>query len=272
MHNWPPSLSPARARRRESKLIHYHGGPITPLEAALACYHGRHAMVSFANPEQLPLVAEVCQSFCVDNGAFSFWKAAKPTNWTEYYKWVDEWRRHPAFDWAVIPDVIEGTEQENEELICQWPFEKTIGVPVWHLHESLDRLWGLSKRFPRVALGSSGEWAVVGNDSWWERMTKAMEIICIENQPSCKLHGLRMLNPEVFRHLPLSSADSTNVARNIGIDKRWKGSYSPQSKATRAVIIAERIEARQSAAEWLGGPIQEIYEETLFSRADQRLQ
>lgn len=51
-------------------MIHYHGGPIRPLEAGLACWQGRHAMTSFAHPEQLPLAAEVSQSFALDNGAY----------------------------------------------------------------------------------------------------------------------------------------------------------------------------------------------------------
>ncbi|MGK9559302.1 hypothetical protein O6495_24055, partial [Salmonella enterica subsp. enterica] len=44
----------------------------------------------------------------------------------------------------------------------------------------------------------------------------------------------------------LASADSTNVARNIGIDSAWKGTYSPQSKETRAYVLAERIESFNS--------------------------
>ncbi|BFI50501.1 hypothetical protein KD2_29440 [Yersinia pseudotuberculosis] len=66
-------------------------------------------------------------------------------------------------------------------------------------------------------------------------------------QPHTKLHGLRMLNPTIFTRLPLASADSTNVARNIGIDSAWKGTYSPRSKETRTSILVERIESFNSA-------------------------
>ncbi|MDR9993265.1 hypothetical protein PTZ59_24650, partial [Enterobacter hormaechei subsp. steigerwaltii] len=67
--------------------------------------------------------------------------------------------------------------------------------------------------------------------------------------PITKLHGLRMLNADIFRHIPLSSADSTNVARNIGIDKAWdKSAYAPASKETRAAVLVERIEAFNSAS------------------------
>ncbi len=65
-------------------------------------------------------------------------------------------------------------------------------------------------------------------------------------QPITKLHGLRMLNQQIFTKLPLSSADSTNVARNIGLDSNWKGTYQPHSKETRTSVLVERIEAYNS--------------------------
>lgn len=44
-------------------------------------------------------------------------------------------------------------------------------------------------------------------------------------------------------------ADSTNVARNIGIDKAWqKSAYAPASKETRAAVLVERIESMNSAS------------------------
>jgi hypothetical protein len=69
----------------------------------------------------------------------------------------------------------------------------------------------------------------------------------------CKLHGLRMLNPTVYSQLPLASADSTNVARNIGIDSAWTGAYMKGlSKGVRAMVLRERIEKHASAARWTG--------------------
>ena len=210
-------------------------------------------MISFAASDQLPLAAEVCQSFTLDNGAFSFWKAGiSSDDWSDYYAFVDEWAGHPGFDWAIIPDVIDGDEEANDALLRQWPFGDVRGVPVWHLHESLERLGQLCKNWPRVALGSSGQWATPGNEAWWQRIARAMEQCTCNGRPLASLHGLRMLNPEIFRHLPLSSADSTNVARNIGLDGRWQGPYQPTNKAIRATILTQRIEATNSASAWLG--------------------
>jgi len=56
--------------------------------------------------------------------------------------------------------------------------------------------------------------------------------------------------PKSFRRLPRSSADRTNVARNVGMDGAWRGSYQPSNRAIRAKILAERIEALNAASEW----------------------
>ena len=235
-------------------MIHYHGTPITPGDAAAKILTGRHGLVSFRHKQSLDIVADVCASFILDNGAFTAWKSGEPiTDWQPFYKWVEDWRKHPGFDWALIPDVIDGDEDANDALLQEWPFGQTFGVPVWHLHESLDRLAVLAEAWPRVALGSSGKYSRPGTQNWWARIRRALESISDpEGRPMCKLHGLRMLNPRVFRHMPLSSADSCNVALNIGLNSRWQGTYTPSSKAWRGMVLAERIEAVQSATKWMG--------------------
>ena len=119
--------------------------------------------MSHADPQQIVIAAEVAQSFALDNGAFSVWKQGIEANWLTYYEWVEQWRRHPGFDWAIIPDVIEGDEAANDALLAEWPFSKSAGVPVWHFHESLERLARLANEWPRVALGSSGQYADAGD-------------------------------------------------------------------------------------------------------------
>jgi hypothetical protein len=237
----------------------YHGTPAGgKREEAYRFLKGRHALVPWVRPEDLPTVAAVCQSFCLDNGAFTAWKQQKPiTKWEGYYQWVRDWYQHPGFDFAIIPDVIDGDEQQNDAMIAKWvnwngwPKRSTaafIGAPVWHLHESVDRLVRLCKGWPRVCLGSSGQWATPGTPAWWTRMREAMDAICDEQgRPITKLHGLRMLSPKVFTKLPLASADSTNAVRNGSSLKRF-GMYTPASNGARQAIIADRIEAHQSAA------------------------
>jgi hypothetical protein len=238
-------------------MIHYHGAPCTPNSAALELYSGRHACVSFAHPEQLPLIAEVAQSFILDNGAFSAWKSGGEMDVSGFADWGREWVRHPGFDWLLIPDVIDGSEHDNEAMMATWfkvaPDLWKVSVPVWHLHESLDRLAYMAAAWPRIALGSSGEYAQTETPRWWSRMAEAMGAVCDERgRPKCRLHGLRMLSNTIISHIPLASADSTNVAVNIGIDSRWGGSYQPASKGVRALVLADRIERHATAARWTG--------------------
>lgn len=230
-------------------MIHYHGGPITPNVTAEMAWSRRHGFVSFEHPYQVALAAEVCQSFALDNGAYSAWTQGNTVDIKAYAEWVKEWCRHPGFDWCVIPDVIDGSEGDNIGMIAQWRelCDFRISVPVWHMHESLERLRYLAVAWNRVAIGSSGQWATVGSVDWWHRMGEAMDAICDEDgRPMCKLHGMRMLDPSIFTRLPLASADSTNVARNhVRTSRRYH-----LTDGMGAVVMASRIESAQSAAVW----------------------
>lgn len=231
-------------------MIPYHGTPVSGSRQDVARFLiGRHALVAYPRRDDMGVVADVCQSFVFDNGAYSVWKRGEILDVDGYIAWCDVWYRHPGFDWALIPDSIEGTEADNDALLSGWP-RYLPGVPVWHLHESLDRLDRLVSEWRTVALGSSGQWATPGTTEWWARMAVAMAVACDElGRPRARLHGLRMLNPKVFSLLPLASADSTNATMNCGAKERF-GMYLPPTSAQRAAVIAERIEVNNSAATW----------------------
>lgn len=232
-------------------MIHYHGTPIGGTrQDAVRLLQGRHALVPFPRQDDMGAVADLCQSFVFDNGAYTVWKKGGQLDVDGYARWVDDWHRHPGFDWALIPDVIDGDEDANDRLLEGWPAHLP-GVPVWHMHESTDRLQRLAGSWRTVALGSSGQWATPGTAAWWKRMSEAMAAICDEaGRPLCRLHGLRMLDPAVFSRLPLASADSTNAAVNGGSVSRF-GMYVPPTAGQRAQVIAERIEQHNSSAVWI---------------------
>lgn len=233
-------------------MIHYHGLPITPVTAASCAVGAGHAFVSHANPAQLAVAAEVCQSFAIDNGAFSAWKAGRPVaDWRSFYDWAAACKLIPSCDFAVVPDVIDGGEADNDALLAEWPLPRWFGAPVWHMHESLARLERLASTWPRVCIGSSGEFATIGTAAWWGQMARAMRVVCNDDgQPMVKLHGLRMLDPVIFSRLPFASADSTNIGRNVGIDQTWRGNYMPPNKEMRAQVMRARIEAHNAPARW----------------------
>lgn len=233
-------------------MIHYHGTPITPETAAGVALSAGHAFVSHAAPQSLGIAGTVCQSFAVDNGAFAAWKKGAPIqNWRPFYEWAAGCKLMPSCDFAVVPDVIDGSEADNDALLAEWPLPKWFGAPVWHMHESMGRLERLAASWPRVCIGSSGEFASIGTAAWWGRMAQALRVVCNDDgQPLVKLHGLRMLNPEVFSRIPFASADSTNIGRNIGIDQAWRGTYSPPGKEARAQVMRSRIESVNAPNRW----------------------
>lgn len=240
-------------------MRHYHGTPMGSKRSEVAKFAvNRHLLIPFGRPEDLSIVADVSAGFIFDNGAFTAWRSGTPiTDWSDYYAWCKEWAKHPAFDWALIPDVIDGSEQDNKDLIQEWDRRmhfpiRVQGVPVWHLHESLERLHHLcTSRWPIVALGSSVKWATPGTDGWWSRMRDAMQAATNQQgRPHCKLHGLRMLDPAIFTRLPLASADSTNCAQNGNLLPRF-GTYKPPTISQRWEVIAARIEIHSSASRWI---------------------
>jgi hypothetical protein len=226
-------------------VIHYHGLPITPDTCALRVLTAGHAFISYARPEQMGLAVAACQSFALDNGAYSAWRRGEPVrDWTGFYAFAAAGKRQPACDFAVIPDVVDGSEADNDALLTEWPLPRWFGAPVWHLHESFARLERLATDWPRVCLGSSGEYAIIGTDAWWRRMHQAMRVICDDGgAPATRLHGLRMLDPRIFSRFPFTSADSTNIGRNIGIDQKWTGPFIPPTKEGRAQTMRDRIES-----------------------------
>lgn len=237
-------------------MIHYHGLPLSPQADMVAAFKGRHAMVSWEDTRQIEIASEICQSVVLDNGAYSAWRTGAAHDFSDYKDWCQKWLKHPAVEWAVIPDKIDGTEQDNDILIAKWlidgwhpPIERS--VPVWHLHESLDRLKILAHAYPRIALGSSGAYSEPSTAWWWKKIGEVMSILCDQDgMPKVRIHGLRMLDPVIFSHIPMSSADSCNVARNVGIDKAWNGPYAPRSRAMRALIMMDRIEGHAAAHRW----------------------
>jgi hypothetical protein len=221
-------------------MIHYHGTPITP-NATLHTLAGRHFCVSYAAPAQVKICHQIGQSVMLDNGAFSLWRAGKPTDWGGYYRWSDEWLAFPT-TWAVIPDIIDGTAEDNDALIAMWP-HGVRGAPVWHMHEPVGRLVNLCTKWPRVCVGSSGQYASVGTARWHDRMAQAFNALADTRGRVPVLHLLRgmSLSGGIY---PFASVDSTDVARNH---------HLPHQSALK---MAAKWDAQQCPAIWANRPTQ----------------
>jgi hypothetical protein len=191
-------------------MIHYHGTPITP-RAALAPMAGRHFCVSYAAPVDLAWCMKHGASVMLDNGAFSAWTRGAIPEWPDFYAWAIPHLRHP--HWAIIPDVIDGDEAANDALLNACPLPRELVAPVWHLHESLNRLTRLTSEWPRVCFGSSGKYAQPGTGAWSARVDAAWAAINATGRRPW-VHMLRAMKEASNGTWPFASADSTNIARN----------------------------------------------------------
>lgn len=208
------------------KVVHYHGTPIwgNKGEVCKVAVSGTGAFVSYARPDQIKLCLKHATSVGIDNAAFSAWKRGLKIDWyNQFYPWLMKHYFNDKVTMFMIPDIIDGTEEENNALIKSVPqmFRKKA-TPVWHLHESLDKLNWLCGDYPRIAFGSSGQYATIRSKAWFARMDQAFDLIIRNNHTNTKIHGLRMLDGRVLGNYPLTTADSTNLACNI---PKYKAKY-----------------------------------------------
>ena len=233
-------------------MKHYHGTPVGGKRAKVIEFvENRFVLVPWLRCEDLQVALEYARGVVVDNSAFTFWRSGEKPNWAKYVCWCREICYHPRFEFALIPDVIDGTTAENNHLIDFWTrtAKGVEGCPVWHLHESIDRLKWLVSNWRRVAFGSSGEFANPGqSDRWWGRMDEAFDAICFEGLPLSRVHGLRMLREDIVRRYPFASCDSTNAVQNGSREAAKNRCDSAWGRQT----LAHRIEMVQSPSRWLG--------------------
>ena len=158
----------------------------------------------------------------VDNGAYSYFKKGRSSMDGSYLDEFEEWARDildrcPQAI-AVIPDVIEGTVEQNIELLhmCQLDPERCMAI--WHLNEPLSHLLYLCESYNYVGFGSAGEYWEVGTTAWHARIREAFAAIDkweTESNGAYIRPRLHMMRAQCLAHLyPFDSSDSTNVARN----------------------------------------------------------
>ena len=228
-------------------MIHYHGTPMTP-RSKLLPMAGKHFCVSFADKRDGDWCLLNAQSFMWDNGAFTAYTKGKAPDWNGYYKWLEDRLSHP--HWAVVPDVIDGTPENNLELINQWPHRKDCSAVVWHMDEPIDHLLHLlTLGFSKLCFGSSGKYWQVGSESWERRADEAFNAISKEGVMPW-IHMLRGLSMSGDKY-PFASADSANVARHHN-----ELNICPER-------MARRIDAVQCPSFWNLKPTQENFFETL---------
>ena len=207
--------------RSDMNFMVYHGTPITPNSVFEEHMRFRNALVSFARTDQFKLSLVHAKEIMIDNGAFSIWtknkrsKNPKKMNWDSYFSWIDN--VYAEITDYIIPDVIDGSEAENDYLLTE--DNLMTGIPVWHVNESFDRLERLASDYHYIAFGSAGEYGTLGTAKWHDKVGQAMKILSDDDgYPKIKVHMLRCLNHKIFSMYPFYSGDSTNLARNHARD------------------------------------------------------
>ena len=219
-------------------MIHYHGTPLTPRQELLNL-SGKHFCVSYADPRDADLCLHMAQSVMWDNGAYTHHRQGHDPDWDGYYKWVESRLAHP--HWAVVPDVIEGTAEDNIGLAKKWPHRRDCSGVVWHLHEPIEHIGLLlDLGFAKVCFGSSGQYWQVGSPQWERRVDEAFNWLA-KNGSLPWIHMMRGLSLCGDRW-PFASADSVNVARNY---KDMK--VCPER-------MARRIDSVQNPIHWTPKP------------------
>ena len=124
-----------------------HGTPITP-KRLLPQLKGKSFCVSYMHPEQLNETIELVgdnEVLILDNGAFTAWKKGITLDdawWDGFYAWANAAMDKCPNAVCVIPDVINGNEADNLQLIADAIKGNKIKYPeramaIWHI----DKPW-----------------------------------------------------------------------------------------------------------------------------------
>ena len=112
------------------------------------------------------------------------------------------------------------------------------------------------ERYPRIAIGSTQGFELK-TMRFWNEMRKIFEVVCDQDGvPRVKVHGLRMLDPEIVTNFPFSSCDSAGASILSSFDNGWSFPYAPETKSGRAALYANKVEMSQSPSFYKLKPIQ----------------
>jgi len=216
------------------KKLTIHGLPITP-RAKIEGLAGASFCVSYATcsartvNDAIRLVGKG-KMLLVDNGAYSHWrKTGGAIDLAGFAEWANDISERCPEAVVVLPDVIDGTAEENCALV-----HKTMAMldacdramPVWHMHEPIVYLLHLlDTGFNFIAIGSSGAYGTIGTAKWHARIRDAMTLIedwVAEGNERPRIHMMR--GNGMLEIYDFDSADSCTVAMNHW--RRGRGTVS----------------------------------------------
>ena len=219
--------------------LHYHGTPLSPT-SELMKLAGKCFCVPFSDRRDADRCLAIGQSVMFDNGAFSAFTKDKPMDVPGYIEFLRPRLRAP--HWAIPPDVIDGTVDQQREMMDAWPFPAFLSAPVWHMGLPIDYLLELADEWPRICFGSTAQYWQIGSDSWCRRADEAFNALAASHRHLPWIHMLRGMNLSGDRW-PFGSVDSVNVARNF------------KDTNTDPERMARRLDSVQCNTPWASRPI-----------------
>lgn len=202
-----------------------HGLPITP-KHLLEQLRGESFCVSFASPAQLEQAIELQDPegmLMLDNGAFSTWRSGRGrVDRDAFFAWANDAQARCPVAVAVIPDIIEGNEEQNWLEAAHAVRGELSDYPerlmfVWHMNDSIEQLTRACRLFNFVAIGSCAEYDIQKNrKAFLARLQHASAAIDYVEQ----VHGRRpwihlmRANGAIAGAIRFDSSDSSNIARN----------------------------------------------------------
>jgi hypothetical protein len=178
--------------------------------------------VSFYEPRDAAWCLDNAQSIMWDNGAYSAFTLGESVDWDEYYRWLEGKMFLP--HWAVVPDIIGGSVEDQRRMEKFWPFRREVSAVVYHFGEPVDRLRELVQGWPRIAIGGSVGSFPPGSDAWTREIDAAWDAIQKSNAKPW-VHMMRAHSEASTGRWPFASADSASWARHhaeYGSDKWHK--------------------------------------------------
>tara|TARA_R110000823_G_scaffold295274_1_gene414320 strand:- start:285 stop:1034 length:750 start_codon:yes stop_codon:yes gene_type:complete len=228
-----------------------HGTPITP-KRLLPQLKGKSFCVSYMHPEQLNETIELVgdnEVLILDNGAFTAWKKGITLDdawWDGFYAWANAAMDKCPQAVCVIPDVINGNEADNLQLIADAIKGNKIKYPeramaIWHMNESFEQLEKLFRIFNFIGFGSCGEVDITKNkpgSAYIAKIKQAWAFMAYwENKYNIDkpwIHMMRGLG--VLHKIGFDSADSCNIAMN-----HWR---NKNNVVHHVAQFADRLEAK----------------------------
>ena len=213
-------------------MIPYHGTPIGAIERNADVIRGRNLVLTWTSYASIvkkirtgtPTPAayqlgNLAGRLLLDCGAFPFWRAQQrgrnpqPLDVPVVIEWYRNMLSTCAQTEVIIPDVITGTEIENDYAIDRFPSDLIpLAWPVWHTEDSMERLLRLARGFGRVAIGPMGMHSHVTGKAYTLRMIEVFNAIT-RDAPGTRLHALRGLQL-AGGPFPFAQGDSTDAGRN----------------------------------------------------------